>query len=349
MNRTSSDNRPLRKRQFSHLLVGLTLTLAGTGLSGCGDDNGTPPNGTLLFGEAGEITVALRHPLIIDEREGELQQILTYGSTGTWVLREVISYRGLVGDESFRENEGDPITFHSGYKDLVTRLNTPGSGLELFSVEPMEDLECEPGETQVTVTIWDEWRGEDRSWKRCAGGTLAGLATAEAGPDLEAVRVIQTAILVRNHTHKDGFTSAYVGSIPFGTLDRSEESGAGYQEPRVFFSVPAGNPKTPTGWLAFWLDHNGTSAASIPNVDWENEFAVVAAVGLREEAGDSVEVRRVLQTGSAILIETFERNPGDFCSPAARDHYPVHVIVAPRFLLPVDFTETKQERVDCGG
>jgi hypothetical protein len=328
--------------------VGLSVSVCGLVLLGCGDDNGTPPTETVRFGQIGEVTVATQAPLVVDERQGELQQILTWGSSGAWVLREVISYRGLTGDETIRKSEGNPIAFASAYASLILQLNeTPG--IELLTVAPMGDLECEDGQTKVTVTIWDEFRGEERIWTRCAGGTLSGLKTSEAGPDLEAGRVVQAAILVRDFTQGDDFASFYVGSLPFGTLDRSEDSGAGLEEPRVFFSVPAGNPKTPTGWLAFWRDHNGTPSFLIPEVDWRNEFAVVAAVGLRREAGDSVEVRRVLQTRDNILIEVVERNPGDFCSPAARDHFPVHIIVAPRDFLPVDFSEMKQERVDCGG
>jgi len=77
-------------------------------------------------------------------------------------------------------------------------------------------------------------------------------------------------------------------------------------------------------------------------------MALVAAVGMRTEAGDSVEVRRVLQTGEGTQVSLFERIPGDFCSPASRDHYPVHIIVAPRTLLPIAFSEVVQERVPCG-
>jgi hypothetical protein len=72
------------------------------------------------------------------------------------------------------------------------------------------------------------------------------------------------------------------------------------------------------------------------------------AVGLRGEAGDSVEVRRVVETNDGTLITLYERVPGDFCSPAARDHYPVHVIVAPRTRLPILFSEVVIERVPCG-
>ena len=62
---------------------------------------------------------------------------------------------------------------------------------------------------------------------RCASGSLGTLQTSEAGPDIDAQRVIQAAILVRDNTQEPGFTSAYRGSVPFGTLARAEDSGAG--------------------------------------------------------------------------------------------------------------------------
>jgi hypothetical protein len=154
--------------------------------------------------------------------------------------------------------------------------------------------------------------------------------------------------LVKDFTQGTDFVSAYVGSVPFGTLERGEESGAGLQEPRAFYSVPAGNPRPPTGWLTFWHDHNGTAPGDIPHVDWANEMAIVAAVGIRTEAGDSVEVRRILQTGVGTQVDLFERIPGDFCSPAARTHYPIHIVVAPRTLQPTRFSELVTERVPCG-
>ena len=91
--------------------------------------------------------------------------------------------------------------------------------------------------------------------------------------------------------------STYFGSVPFGTLGRTEDSGAGLEEPRVFFSVPEGNPNPPTGWLTFWKAHNNTVSSAVPKVDWTYEMAIVAAIGLRSEAGDSVEIRRVVSTG----------------------------------------------------
>jgi len=301
----------------------------------------------LRFGQLGEVKVGVVAPLVFDEGVGELQQILTWGSSGAWVLREIISYRGLMGDETITRNEGDPIAYASAYASLITQLNET-DGVELFSISPLPPTECLSGRTRVTVTIWDEPRGEEISWIRCAAGSLATLQTSEAGPDLDAGRVIQAAILVRDFTQGETFVSAYVGSVPFGTLDRGEDSGAGFQEPRAFLSVPAGNPNPPTGWLAFWRSHDGTFPSAIPHVDWAREMALVAAVGVRTEAGDSVEVRRILQTGEGTLVTLFERVPGDFCSPAARDHYPVHIVVAPRTLRPIEFSEVETIRVPCG-
>jgi hypothetical protein len=325
-------------------LCALLLALVFTG---CGSEGGTPPIDTLRFGQRGEVVVGVVAPKAFGEGEGELQQILTWGSTGAWVVREVISYRGLTGDETVEKSEGNPIAYASGYDSFITQVNDV-DGVEIFSIPQMEDLVCETGDTRVTVSIWDEIRGEEMRWARCAEGTLATLQTSEAGPDLDASRVIQAALLVRDFTHPGGFLSEYVGSVPFGTLDRSEDSGSKQDEPRVFYSVPEGNPNPPTNWIKFWLDHNRTASFNIPPVDWKREIAIVAAVGLRKEAGDSVEVRRVLQTGEGTQILIFERVPGDFCSPAARDHYPIHIIVAPRTRLPFEFSEIEVERVNCG-
>jgi hypothetical protein len=153
---------------------------------------------------------------------------------------------------------------------------------------------------------------------------------------------------VRDFTQGEDFESAYFGSVPFGTLDKGEESGARLEGPTKFLAVPKGNSQTPTGWEAFWRAHKNSLFAVPPQVDWTREMVLVAAVGERGEAGDSVEVRRILQTGEGTQVILFEREPGDFCSPAARDHYPVHIIVAPRTREDIVFSDVVKERVPCG-
>ena len=135
----------------------------------CGDDNGTPPIDTVRFGQLGEVEVGIKAPLASSAGAGELQQILTWGSSGAWVLREVISYRGLEGDETVTKNIGDPVAYASFYASLISQLNER-DGVELFSVAPNPPQACAVTRTRVTVTIWDELRQEEASWMRCASG-----------------------------------------------------------------------------------------------------------------------------------------------------------------------------------
>jgi hypothetical protein len=313
------------------------------GLSvGCDLDDGTQP-GTLRFGQIGQVRVTVVASRALGE--GELQQVLTWHSNGSWRLKESISYRGLPGDETEKAQEGDP----GAYASLITTLNDP-DGVDLFidSLAPDLGKPCPLGYTKVSVSIRDEVQETDSTWVRCAQGSLGTLRTSEAGPDPLAVRVIQAAILVRDFTHPSGFLSSYFGSVPFGTLDRGEDSGARLTAPTKYVGEPLGGPAAPDGWVQFWRDHMEDPVAVPPPVDWAEEVVLVAAVGVRSEAGDSVEIRRILQTGEGTQVTLFERVPGDFCSPAAREHFPVHIVVAPRTALPIRFSEIQKERVPCG-
>jgi hypothetical protein len=318
---------------------------------GCGGDDGIQP-GSLRFGQVGEIRLTLVVPRIfdLDQGQGEIQQVLTWSSTGAWQLRERISFRGLEGDEELRSNPGDPGTYAAAYASLITQLNET-QGLKLFPselVDPTLDPTCPLGGTKVTLMIRDQIRDESVVWTRCAQESLGTLLTADAGPDPAAVRVIQAAILMRNYIFEGDFVSAYFGSIPFGTLDRGEDSHAELAAPEVIQSSPEGSLNTPPRWLEFWRDHKGDPTATPPPVDWRYERVLVAAVGKRGEAGDSVEIRRVIQTTDETRVEVFERVPGNFCSPASREHYPIHIVVAPLTRSPVEFLRVDTVRVPCG-
>lgn len=327
----------------------LTVLAVSSGLlPACQSDDGLRP-GALRFGQVGEIRVTVVAPLIANEWPGELQQILTWTSDGRWQLRESVSYRGLPGDEQLRSDGGQGRAYASAYAALITQLNET-EGLRLFvpDLDPTLKPVCSLGETQVTLRIRDQIRDSLVTWTRCTQGTLGTLSLSEAGPDLQAVRVIQASTLVRDFTVGAGFRSAYVGTVPFGTLDRGEDSGARPTAPRVFVSTPPGSLSTPSGWVEFWRAHKADPTASPPLIDWRSEMVLVAAVGERLEAGDSVEIRRILQTDRGTEVEVFERVPGDFCSPAARLHYPIHIVVAPRTRDPITFREVVKERVPCG-
>lgn len=306
-------------------------------LGGCNGGTGLDVD-TLRFGQLGEIRIQLIQPLQLGV--GELQQILTWSSSGPWRLAERISYLGILGDEQVRVSKGDPDLLAAAYAQIITQLNET-TGLQLFidELDPLLDPPCGLTGTRLILRIRDEARNEEITWIRCTVGDFKNISPVGAGPDPQASRVVQAALLVKAVTLGDGFVSEYEGSVPFSTLDRGENSNAPLVRPLSFPSE--------AGWPGFWEQH--TSPGEVPPaVDFEVDQVIVAAVGLRTEAGDSVEVRRILRVGVGSLTHIRERIPGDFCSPAARNQTPFHIVLAPKTPLPMAFAEILVERVSCG-
>ena len=185
------------------------------------------------------------------------------------------------------------------------------------------------------------WRGEGGSSKRGSPGRRSvsppGASTSSSRHG--AARRVVDAGAARNATWGPQRLSAYHGSVPFGTLARGDETLAMPSAPFPVLDDAA--------WSAFWLEHSGGPEA--PEVDFDSEMVIVGAVGPRAEAGDSVEVRRILPVDIGTLAHVYERIPGDFCSPVARRHYPFHIVVSPRTPSPIQFAELGLERVPCGG
>lgn len=313
------------------------LVAAAALAAACGDGGPVDP-GSLRFGQVGSMEVRLEIPLRLGE--GSLTQHLTWASDGGWSLSETIAYRGLQGDDTALRSAGDPSSSVLAYNGLILKLNEDPPQ-KLFTEELPATLvpECGTTRSRVTFTIRDDVRDQAVTWVRCAEGSLNSLTPEGAGPDPAASRVALAAILVRQATVGDAWTSAYLGSVPFGTLDRGGDSRSPLAAPVTF--IDAG------GFNAFWARHAPGRAP--PSVDFSRDMVVVAIVGVRREAGDSVEVRRVLQVADGSLVEVFERIPGDFCSPAATSHVPFHVVLAPRTPVPHRFADITVERVPCGG
>jgi len=310
---------------------------------GCGDEGPAGPD-ALRFGQIGRVRVDLTAPLQLGQ--GEVHQVLTWQSSGPWELTESISYNGFPGDEDVRRSSQLPQVLAGSYATWIAQINDLNS-LSLFvdELEPDESspspVECQgSSRTRVVLTIRDSARGEEISWTRCVNGRLETLTTSGAGPDAAAARVAAASILARDYALRETFQSSYSGSVPFGTIERGEDSGAEPSQSRVF---------TERGdWASFWRDHRPTAA--VPFIDFGTDMVILAAVGLRSEAGDSVEIRRVLPVGDSTFVVRVERVPGDFCSPAEKLHYPYHLIIVPEVPLPVRFVEpVTVERVPCGG
>ncbi len=311
----------------------------------CGDDNGIGPE-SLRFGLSGSITIELETPRGFEAGTfipvGMLLQRIEWQSSGAWSVYERISYRGLVGDESLVESSGEPFAFVSAYVQLITTISSV-DGLRLdiaaddFYIGVTAD--CPPGHTRITFSVMDLPRDSTSTWQQCADRSLSELRQLNAGPAPAAARLVQAALAARDATWGRARLSAYEGSVPFGTLARGEETMATLAAPFPVLDDAA--------WSAFWLEHSGGTEP--PEVDFESEMVIVAAVGQRHEAGDSVEVRRILPVLNGTLTHLFERVPGDFCSPVARTHYPFHIVVSPRTPSPIRFADVGVEFVPCGG
>ena len=313
------------------------LPIAVALLGACDSGSGPDP-ASLRFGQLGQIRVTLLVPLAVDQ--GELQQTLIWESSGAWELTERISYLGVLGEENVTKSPGEPSAYASAYAGVITQINQT-EGLTLFTGEVDPDLipTCGITRTTVILTVQDDSRGEVATWVRCSSGDFSNLTPAGSGPDPAASRVVQVSVLASQFTLGDTFVSLYAGSVPFATLDRGEDSFAQLGASFTFTSQ--------LGWPEFWRTHVGREE-NPPEVDFERDMVVIGAVGLRFEAGDSVEVRRILQIDGGTLTEVVERVPGDFCSPAAHLHLPFHIVLAPRTAPPMLFPEPRVERVPCG-
>lgn len=309
------------------------------GAAACDNDGGIGPD-QLVFGQVGSMEIRLEVPLGL-QATGRLVQELHWSSKGTWFRADSISYHGVLGGTSTRANTEDASQSALAYDGLIRQLNEKES-VRLFTPDP--DLSpdsipesCEE-QSRITFTIRDDVRDQTVSWVRCVEGTLDDLKTEGAGPKPAAARVAQAAILARGATIGDS-VGAFFGSVPFGTLDRGDRSESRLTAPAVYIDA--------AGFHAFWANHAPGTAP--PAVDFTTDMVVVGLVGVRHEAGDFVEVRRILQVALGTVLEIVERVPGNFCSPAARTRVPYHVVVAPRTPVPHQFATIKVEYPPCGG
>lgn len=327
-----------------HLTVSLTIIC--TIIGGC---DSIDPDGSLVpFGQFGEIHVAVETPLHLNL--GWLKQQIEWSSDGAWTVLEEIGYDGVVGDQDQRGNPALPLHNAGSYARVIQELND-NPNFQLAEVPQLELTECGGDKSRITLRVHDSRRGEDKLWVRCASGTLATLVTAGSGPDVEAAKVIQFVQMVRTRTVGTAFRSAYVGSLPFATVGKGTDTGWEVDEPKVFvLRTPdeGGAGETQAEWESFWTTHNHGEKTIPPGVDWETEMILAGFLGVREEVGDSVEIRSVITVAVGTKVEFFERIPGDFCVPARRIVRPFHIVLVPRAPAPVFFTDVQSDPIRCG-
>ena len=139
---------PKRRQPAVEFAGALSLAFGlGLVLGACGAGSGTQLEST-RFGQLGEIRVTVITPLIVLRgseltAEGEFQQVLTWTAQGPWQVYEVVSHRGLVGDETLVRSQGDPSTFAAAYASLITQINeTPELKLFVEGLDQGLEVDC---------------------------------------------------------------------------------------------------------------------------------------------------------------------------------------------------------------
>ncbi|TVP56363.1 MAG: hypothetical protein EA351_08230 [Gemmatimonadales bacterium] len=322
------------------MLWTLAALLVVVGLPAC--EGSTTVVTNPRFAQIGEIRIDVQRP--IEQGPGATEATLVWMSDGRWVLVERMLYQGVLGEERILNSRLNPGQLAPEYATLNQQLNeNPGLRLP-GEVDQGLIPNCAAPRSRVRVTMVDTFRDEVAQWTRCADGSLFNLSVGSAGPDANAPRVVNAAQLVRAFTVGEDERSVFEGSIPFANLDRGDNSPARPDGPMVFLTEDGTEPQ---GWSDFWQAHSEGSAAP-PVIDWSSQMVLVGTPGLRNEAGHTVNIRRVLPVGTATRVEMLEEIPGDFCSPAARERYPFHIVVAPLAPRPVSFSEPRELRVPCG-
>ena len=292
------------------------------------------------FGRVGEVRIEVWSPL--SGGLGRLQYVVEWSSSGPWRSTERIFYQGRLGDETVALSSGDRTSLSRSYATWIDLVNDTPS-VALFGQLLSSDLApiCPIPTSHVTVSIIDRIRDDTVSWSRCSESSLPTLSGEGAGPDPNASRVVQAAALVRNFTlgHQRGFRYQYTGSMPFATVDRGDRSTEPLSVPRLIEDAQT--------WSSFWAELTGAEAPA-PSVDFDVDLVLVAALGTRYEAGDSVEIRSVLPVRTGTQIQLWERRAGHFCTPARRTHVPYHVVVAPQVPRPIFFSNASLDTVPCG-
>ncbi len=332
-----SSRTPVARVPGGHLAVVLAL------LSGC---DGTGPGTTpLRFGQTGELHIMVETPLHLGQ--GSLHQEVVWKSDGSWTIHEEIRYGDVLGEADRRRNPGLPIRFQASYASVIQIIND-NPNLRLLDLDQLEIVNCTQDASRVTLEIVDARQNQRRLWARCAFGSLASMTTAGSGPDVSAARVIQVALIIRDNTVGEDFRSAYIGSLPFATLDKGVETSWPDYRPLVFRGDTDDEvARAESLWDEFWKSHRNDPTAPAPEVDWLNEMTLAGFIGEREEVGDSVEIRGIVTVASGTKIELYERVPGHFCAPARRIVRPYHIVVAPKAHPPVFFSELKRDSIAC--
>jgi hypothetical protein len=126
-------------------------------------------------------------------------------------------------------------------------------------------------------------------------------------------------------------------------------------DPRDGFTQYSGIPdsqrvviRDAAAWRQYWtvIHRPFIPPPAMPEVDFDQEMILVAAMGTRPTGGFVIRIDSVTADSARVLVQVTKILPGRGCAVPAAVTQPVDLVRLPATALPVSFAE-REERTDC--
>lgn len=104
--------------------------------------------------------------------------------------------------------------------------------------------------------------------------------------------------------------------------------------------------RTRDEWAAYWavIHANQSPRPSLPEVDFDRETVLVAAMGRQETGGHEIRIGEVLQSPAGLVVIVTESHPAEDCAVTQAVTAPVDVVRVPTTASQVRFIERSRVR-----
>ena len=239
----------------------------------------------IRFGQVGEIDIVLETPIGPGRRQRSSSGYV-WASTGEWAIQEAISYGDADRRRTFRarREDVDRSAGRYGRRDHASQRQSRREPLRRRAgAGPESGLRIRDARASSSPSTTS-------SARRTATGSgvrrrLAGLRSILRRPSPEGLGAGRAGGPVRSPGYRGGRRAGSSARTMPAACRSGRSTGA--RRPVRRWTLPRSSPNSRSG-RTFWAQHAGLRP--IPPVDFDKEMVVVAMVGQREEAGDSVEV-----------------------------------------------------------
>ena len=157
---------------------------------------------------------------------------------------------------------------------------------------------------------------------------------------LRALVLLTTLALPILACSDDSPTEPVGGPVAFKSVFTSDFTGFGASEQRVILSQ--------TDWAAVWatLHRDVSPVPPLPEVDFDQEILILAALGSRSNTCFQVDVSSIQDSSGVLEVEVTESTPGPGCICGAAITQPAQVVRLERVAEGARFT-VGQARLSC--